>query len=80
MRHHNPARWSADDCFGRTTPDDLVQPGVTVGAHDQKVDRVGSHNATLLIVIKSTGNSNFIQLIDHPAVMHYASVSGFPAE
>src|ERR1700674_4167504 len=41
MRHHNPARWPPDDSLGCTAPHDFVQPGMTVGPHDQQVDRVG---------------------------------------
>src|SRR5258707_2767557 len=43
MRHHNPAWWPSDDCFGRATPDNFVQPGVAIGTHDQKVDGVSLH-------------------------------------
>jgi len=41
VRHHNAARWPRYDSFGRTTPREFVQPGVTVGAHDRKFDHVG---------------------------------------
>src|SRR6202521_3876815 len=43
MRHHDPAWWPPNDSLGRATPYDFVQPGVTVGAHDQQVDSVGLH-------------------------------------
>src|SRR6266700_4494314 len=43
MRHHNPARWPTDDGLGRAAPDDLLQPGMTIGAHDQKIGRMGTH-------------------------------------
>src|SRR6266702_8986502 len=43
MRHHNPARWLADDGFGDAAPDDLVQTRMVIGPHHDGVDsmRVG---------------------------------------
>ena len=43
MRHHYPARWPPDYGIARPTPDEFVQPRVAVGAHHQKIDRVGLH-------------------------------------
>src|SRR5476649_116362 len=42
-RHHDPARWPPYDSFCRTTPHHLIEPGVAVGAHDQKINGIGLH-------------------------------------
>src|SRR6202043_618494 len=41
MRHHDPARWPADDGLGRPAPHDLVEPGMMIGPQGQKVVGIG---------------------------------------
>lgn len=46
MRHHNPARWLANDGLGNAAPDDFVQSRMMVGAHDDGVDFMGIRPAS----------------------------------